>query len=62
MGGGVLVVFMLCGGVLLVFVLCGGGFSVNSGGFFVGASGFSDIKFVWKLRIFLRKCEKFVGK
>ena len=55
MGGGVLVVFVLCGGVLVVFVLCGGGFSVNSGGFF-------DIKFVWKLRIWLRKCEKFVGK
>ena len=50
------------GGVLVVFVLCGGGFSVNSGGFFVGAGGFSDIKFVWKLRICLRKCEKFVGK
>ena len=39
------------GGVLVVFVLCGGGFYVNSG-------GFSDIKFVWKLR----KYEKFVGK
>ena len=39
------------GGVLVVFVLCGGGFCVDSG-------GFSDIKFVWKLR----KYEKFVGK
>ena len=46
------------GGVLVVFVLCGGGFCVDSGGFSVGASRFSDIKFVWKLR----KCEKFVGK
>ena len=50
------------GGVLVVFVLCGGGFSVNSGGFFVGAGGFFDIKFVWKLRKLLRKYEKFVGK
>ena len=47
------------GGVLVVFVLCGGGFSVDSGGFsvgdggggfFVGGGGFSNIKFVWKLR------------
>ena len=46
------------GGVLVVFVLCGGGFCVDSGGFSVGASrfsvggggGFSDIKFFWKLR------------
>ena len=36
------------GGVLVVSVLCGG--------------GFCDIKFVWKLRKWLRKCEKFVGK
>ena len=36
------------GGVLVDFVLWGG--------------GFSDIKFVWKLRKWLRKCEKFVGK
>ena len=76
MGGGVLVVFVLCGGgfcvdnggfsvgvgVLVVFVLCGGGFCVDSGGFFVGAGGFFDIKFVWKLRKLLRKCEKFCRK
>ena len=48
--------FSFCfGGVLVVFVLWGGGFSV-------GAGGFSNIKFVWKLRKWLRKCEKFVGK
>ena len=46
------------GGVLVVSVLCGGGFCVDSGGFFVGDGGFCDIKFVWKLR----KCENFVGK
>ena len=45
------------GGVLVVFVLCGGGFCVDSGGFFVGVGGFFEIKFVLKLR----KCEKFVG-
>ena len=28
------------GGVLVVFVLCGGGFCVDSGGFSVGGSGF----------------------
>ena len=50
------------GGVLVVFVLCGGGFCVDSGGFFVGGGGFCDIKFVWKLRKWLRKCENFVGK
>ena len=58
------------GGVLVVFVLCGGGFSVDSGGFsvgdggggfFVGGGGFSDLKIVWKLRKWLRKCENFVG-
>ena len=38
------------GGVLVVFLLCGGGFCVDSGGFSVGDSGFCDIKFVWKLR------------
>ena len=39
------------GGVLVVFVLCGGGFCVDSGGFSVGGGGgFSDIKFFWKLR------------
>ena len=37
------------GGVLVVFLLCGGGFCVDSGGFFVGDGGFCDIKFVWKL-------------
>ena len=62
------------GGVLVVFVLCGGGFCVDSGEFLwvlvcgwwwifykcwcVGEGGFSDIKFVWKLR----KCDKLVGK
>ena len=45
------------GGVLVVFVLCGGGFCVDSGGFFVGGGRFSDIKFVWKLRKWLGKCE-----
>ena len=30
----------------MVFVLCGGGFCVDNGGFFVGAGGFSNIKFV----------------
>ena len=50
------------GGILVVFVLCGGGFSVDNGGFSVGAGGFSDIKFVWKLRKWFKKCEKFVGK
>ena len=29
------------GGVLVVFVLCGGGFCVESGGFSMGAGGFS---------------------
>ena len=38
------------GGVLVVFVLCGGGFCVDSGGFSVGGGGFFDIKIVWKLR------------
>ena len=42
-------------GVLVVSMLCSGGFCVDSG-------GFSDIKFFWKLRKWLRKCEKFVGK
>ena len=44
--------FFVCsgmgGGVLVVSELCGG--------------GFCDIKFVWKLRKWLRKYEKFVGK
>ena len=38
------------GGVLVVFLLCGGGFCVDSGGFSVGDGGFCDINFVWKLR------------
>ena len=38
------------GGVLVVFLLCGGGFCVDSGGFSVGDGGFCDIKFVLKLR------------
>ena len=46
------------GGILVVSVLCGGEFYVDSDGFSVGGGGFSDIKFVWKLR----KCENFVGK
>ena len=50
------------GGDLVVFVLCGGGFCVDSDGFSVGGGGFSNIKFVWKLRKWLRKCENFVGK
>ena len=50
------------GGVLVVFLLCGSGFCVDSGGFSVGDSEFCDIKFVWKLRKWLRKCENFVGK
>ena len=29
------------GGVLVVFVLCGGGFCVDSGGFSMGGGGFS---------------------
>ena len=37
------------GGVLVVFLLCGGRFCVDSGGFSVGDGGFYDIKFVWKL-------------
>ena len=43
------------GGILVVFVLCGDGFCVDSGGFSVGGGGFSDIKFVWKLKKWLRK-------
>ena len=35
------------GGVLVVFMLCGGGFCVDSGGFFVGAGGFSVGAGVW---------------
>ena len=35
------------GGVLVVSVLCGCGFYVDSGGFSVGGYGFFDIKFVW---------------
>ena len=35
------------GGVLVVFVLCGGGFCVDSGGFFVGGGGFSMGVGVW---------------
>ena len=55
--------FCCCyGGVLVVFVLCGGGFCVDSGEFSVSGGGFSNIKFIWKLRKWLRKCEKFVGK
>ena len=35
------------GGVLVVFMLCGGGFYVDSGGFFVGAGRFSVGAGVW---------------
>ena len=35
------------GGVLVVFMLCGGGFCVDSGGFFVGAGRFSVGAGVW---------------
>ena len=35
------------GGVLVVFVLCGGGFCVESGGFSMGAGGFSVGAGVW---------------
>ena len=43
------------GGVLVVFVLCGGGFCVDSGGFTMDVGRFSDIKFVRKLRKWLKK-------
>ena len=35
------------GGVLVVSVLCGGGFCVDSGGFSVGGGGFSVGADVW---------------
>ena len=35
------------GGVLVVSVLCGGGFCVDSGGFSVGGGGFSVGANVW---------------
>ena len=35
------------GGVLVIFLLCGGGFCVDSGGFFVGAGGFFTGADVW---------------
>ena len=35
------------GGVLVVSVLCGGGFCVDSGGFSVGGGGFSMGANVW---------------
>ena len=35
------------GGVLVVFVLCGGGFCVDSSGFSVGGGGFSVGVGVW---------------
>ena len=41
------------GGVLVVFVLCGGGFCVESGGFSMGAGGFSVGASVWVLVDFL---------
>ena len=37
------------GGVLLVSVLCGGEFCVDSGGFFVGASVWVVVDFLWVL-------------
>ena len=41
------------GGVLVVSVLCGGGFCVDSDGFSVGAGGFSMGADVWVLVDFL---------
>ena len=43
------------------WVLCGQWW-IFYGCWCVGAGGFSDIKFLWKLRKLLRKCKKFVGK
>ena len=37
----------------------GSGFSMGAG---VGGGGFSDIKFVWNMRKWMRKCEKLIGK
>ena len=37
------------GGDLVVFVLCGGGFCVDSGGFFVGAGVWVLVNFLWVL-------------
>ena len=37
------------GGVLVVFVLCGSGFCVDSGRFFVGASVWVVVDFLWVL-------------
>ena len=34
------------GGVLVVFMLCGGGFCVDSGGFFVGAGVWVGVDFL----------------
>ena len=50
------------GGVLVVFVLCGGGFCVDSGGFTMDVGRFSDIKFVRKLRKWLKKMWKISKK
>ena len=41
------------GGILVVSVLCGGGFCVDSDGFSVGAGGFSMGADVWVLVDFL---------
>ena len=35
------------GGILVVSMLCGGGFCVDNGGFYVGAGGFSVGSDVW---------------
>ena len=35
------------GGVLVVFVLCGSGFCVDNGRFFVGASVWVVVDFLW---------------
>ena len=37
------------GGVLVVSVLCGGGFCVDSGGFSVGAGVWVVVDFLWVL-------------
>ena len=44
MGGGVLVISVLCGGG---FCVDNGGFYVGAGGFYVGAGGFSVGADVW---------------
>ena len=56
---------MVMGFVWIVVDFCGfwcvggSGFSMGAG---VGGGGFSDIKFVWNMRKWMRKCEKLIGK